>query len=94
MTCSSKLFGQKKGVFLLMDISMITQNECIIWFKNINVKVLHGSLIVQHIFDTSTTTQCENIIWFKNINLIKVLQGSLIILQHIFNIFVTIQSEG
>jgi hypothetical protein len=38
-------------------------------------------------------SQSECIVWFKNINLVKVLQGSLIILQNPFDICTISQNE-
>jgi len=68
---------------------MCSQSGCIVWFENVSlVNVLQRFLIICHQqpFDISMYFQNECIVWFKNIILVKVLQGSLITIQHLFDL--------
>ncbi len=58
-------------------------------FANIEPHYLQTPFVISlfpfRIIDTSTNAQSGCIVWFKNMNLVKVLQGSFIVIQHVFD---------
>ncbi len=83
-------FGMFDGNCPIINVKKLQPKD----FANIEPHYLQTpfviSLFMFRIIDTSMNARNGCVVWFKNLNLVKVLQGSFIIIQHVFDKSMTV----